>query len=186
MQEKRPVVVRSTRIDYQLVNITIILTSASAKQYNTVGHRPLLVNCHLRKMSSAVKTKSARGCWTCKDRRVKCDRGLPRCANCARLQQECLGYGVRLSWPREGDTKRSIVGRPIAPLVRRRREGTGIELVHTSYFDIEMYHYLIELHSSGVEDRAVVQPASLILPLPMPSRPTNLNAEEVELLRYWA
>ncbi|KAI1196831.1 fungal-specific transcription factor domain-containing protein [Nemania serpens] len=135
-------------------------------------------------MSSTDKNKAGRGCWTCKDRRVRCDRGLPRCANCARVQQKCQGYGVRLSWPKEGDTKRSLVGRATGPLVRSRR-GTGIELVHTSYFDIEMYYYLLELHSSGVEDRAVIQPDCLILPPPMPSRPTNLNSEEVELLRYF-
>ncbi|KAI1152954.1 fungal-specific transcription factor domain-containing protein [Nemania diffusa] len=135
-------------------------------------------------MVSAENNKANRGCWTCKDRRVRCDLGLPNCANCARVQQVCQGYGVRLSWPKDGDTKRSIVSQVSAPL-ESSYESTDIELVHTSYFDIEMYHYLVELRSNGVDDEAVIHPPNLILPPPLPSKPVQLNAEELELLRYF-
>lgn len=43
------------------------------------------------------------------DRRIRCDLGLPTCANCARSNQECQGYGLRLSWPRPGDKRRTIL-----------------------------------------------------------------------------
>ncbi|KAI1128463.1 fungal-specific transcription factor domain-containing protein [Nemania abortiva] len=135
-------------------------------------------------MAFTGKNKASRGCWTCKDRRVRCDRGLPSCANCARVHQECQGYGVRLSWPKDGDTKRSIVGRVSGPLASSYK-GTDIELVHASYFDIEMYYYLVDLRSNGVDDAAVVHPAKLILPLPPPPKPVDLDAEELELLQYF-
>ncbi|CAH0052316.1 unnamed protein product [Clonostachys solani] len=50
-----------------------------------------------------------RSCGTCRDRRIRCDLALPTCANCARANQECQGYGLRLSWPRPGDKRRTIL-----------------------------------------------------------------------------
>ncbi|KAK7224675.1 hypothetical protein V2G26_012678 [Clonostachys chloroleuca] len=50
-----------------------------------------------------------RSCGTCRDRRIRCDLGLPTCANCAKANQECQGYGLRLSWPRPGDKRRTIL-----------------------------------------------------------------------------
>ncbi|TGJ88111.1 hypothetical protein E0Z10_g691 [Xylaria hypoxylon] len=41
------------------------------------------------------------------------------------------------------------------------------------------------LTRTGVGDEAVIQPDNLILPPPMPLKPLDLNAEELELLRYF-
>ncbi|KAI8665069.1 Zn(2)-C6 fungal-type domain-containing protein [Fusarium sp. Ph1] len=54
----------------------------------------------------------AAGCWTCKDRKVRCDLRQPTCANCARSERKCAGYGIRLSWPRPNDRRRSMVHEP--------------------------------------------------------------------------
>ncbi|KAI0970743.1 fungal-specific transcription factor domain-containing protein [Xylaria arbuscula] len=135
-------------------------------------------------MSSAGKNK-IKGCWTCKDRRVRCDLGQPSCANCARVQQVCQGYSVRLSWPRDGDTKRSMICPVSSRCPADSRTGADIELVHTSFFDMEMYYYLVELRSDRASDEAVILPDNLILPPPTPLRPADLNAEERELLRYF-
>ncbi|KAF2971404.1 hypothetical protein GQX73_g2135 [Xylaria multiplex] len=132
-------------------------------------------------MSSLGKNKASRGCWTCKGyRRVRCDLGLPSCANCARVQQVCQGYGMRLSWPRDGDKKRSITS-GVPESLGSSRACADIELVHTSFFDMEMYYYLVELRA-GNEG---IQPDNLILPPPMPLRSADLDAEELELLRYF-
>lgn len=62
-------------------------------------------------------------CWNCRgelptatsniiadplpvDLKVACDRTLPSCQNCRTRKQACLGYGLKLSWPRESDRRR--------------------------------------------------------------------------------
>ncbi|KAI0012114.1 hypothetical protein F4779DRAFT_102479 [Xylariaceae sp. FL0662B] len=45
-----------------------------------------------------MPSASARGCWTCKDRRKKCDGRRPSCYACERLGLECKGYQPRLLW----------------------------------------------------------------------------------------
>ncbi|EWY83243.1 hypothetical protein FOYG_13087 [Fusarium oxysporum NRRL 32931] len=42
--------------------------------------------------------KAQRGCWTCKSRKIGCDRSLPCCENCLRTSRACQGYGPRLVW----------------------------------------------------------------------------------------
>ncbi|KAJ4304540.1 hypothetical protein N0V90_000066 [Kalmusia sp. IMI 367209] len=53
---------------------------------------------------SAPTAKS--NCWTCKERKVGCDRALPFCANCTRAKRECKGYGLKLAWPDKYDGRR--------------------------------------------------------------------------------
>ncbi|CDK25274.1 unnamed protein product [Kuraishia capsulata CBS 1993] len=64
------------------------------------------------------------GCWTCKERRKKCDETKPICLNCSKGNRQCKGYGVRLSFDIDdskytgfkssvnGSTKYGFVGRP--------------------------------------------------------------------------
>lgn len=39
-----------------------------------------------------------RKCWSCKQRRLKCDGGLPHCLKCWSHGVECLGYKKPLVW----------------------------------------------------------------------------------------
>ncbi|KAI0012577.1 fungal-specific transcription factor domain-containing protein [Xylariaceae sp. FL0662B] len=52
--------------------------------------------------------KRAQGCWTCKRRKIGCDRGYPACNNCIRTGRECQGYGIRLTWPDQPDGRRRL------------------------------------------------------------------------------
>ncbi|KAJ8115110.1 hypothetical protein OPT61_g3168 [Boeremia exigua] len=38
------------------------------------------------------------GCWTCRQRRVKCDERPISCENCERAKRVCGGYDIRLVW----------------------------------------------------------------------------------------
>lgn len=38
------------------------------------------------------------GCWTCRDRHVKCDMGRPSCERCRRADLVCAGYYIKLKW----------------------------------------------------------------------------------------
>lgn len=44
------------------------------------------------------RTKTFTGCWTCRDRRVKCDDEHPHCRRCQRSGLQCGGFGLRLGW----------------------------------------------------------------------------------------
>ncbi|KAK6594839.1 C6 finger domain-containing protein [Botrytis cinerea] len=52
--------------------------------------------------------KSRKGCWTCKSRKIGCDKGIPHCNNCKRTGRFCEGYGVKLHWPESGDGRRPV------------------------------------------------------------------------------
>lgn len=44
------------------------------------------------------RTKTFNGCWTCRERGVKCDLAKPTCERCSKSGRECKGYGLRLVW----------------------------------------------------------------------------------------
>ncbi|KAI1419556.1 fungal-specific transcription factor domain-containing protein [Xylaria sp. FL1777] len=94
-------------------------------------------------VSSNPTTKSRQGCWTCKARKVRCDRGVPACQRCTTAQRECEGYGLRLSWPRENDRKRSIRAHmPTISTQTEMRYSGGDPLINTTSHDVELYQYL--------------------------------------------
>ncbi|KAI1266678.1 fungal-specific transcription factor domain-containing protein [Xylariaceae sp. FL1019] len=82
-----------------------------------------------------------KGCWTCKDRKIKCDRAAPSCQKCVRGNRDCEGYGPRLSWPRANDKKRAITG----PSPARWRVPSHSEdhlYVHTVFKDMQVHRDL--------------------------------------------
>jgi hypothetical protein len=48
--------------------------------------------------SSKRGSKVFSGCWTCRDRRVKCDELRPSCKRCDAAGLKCQGYSIRLVW----------------------------------------------------------------------------------------
>lgn len=44
------------------------------------------------------RTKTFTGCWTCRERKIKCDEAQPNCLQCRRKGLQCEGYGARLQW----------------------------------------------------------------------------------------
>ncbi|EXJ94534.1 hypothetical protein A1O1_02930 [Capronia coronata CBS 617.96] len=45
-----------------------------------------------------LRTRTLTGCYTCRERKLKCDDTRPACKRCIALGVECQGYGVKLSW----------------------------------------------------------------------------------------
>uniref|UniRef100_A0A0B7KGI2 Zn(2)-C6 fungal-type domain-containing protein n=1 Tax=Bionectria ochroleuca TaxID=29856 RepID=A0A0B7KGI2_BIOOC len=60
-------------------------------------------------MEEPQRSRAGRSCGNCRGRRIRCDRRVPACANCATAKLQCQGYGLRLSWPRVGDRKRALL-----------------------------------------------------------------------------
>jgi hypothetical protein len=54
-------------------------------------------NTDERRMSPSSK-KADTFCWTCRRRRIICDKTLPTCLKCKKANKECLGYTKPLKW----------------------------------------------------------------------------------------
>lgn len=52
----------------------------------------------LQKESSSGAPPADADCYTCRRRRVRCDRTLPTCRKCARAEYECAGYTKGFRW----------------------------------------------------------------------------------------
>ncbi|KAI8625235.1 fungal-specific transcription factor domain-containing protein [Xylariaceae sp. FL1651] len=87
-------------------------------------------------------TRSRHGCWTCKARKVQCDRGMPTCQKCTRARRECQGYGLRLSWPKDNDKRRAAVTAILPPTEARTRYTSRHLFINTTFWDIELYRRL--------------------------------------------
>lgn len=61
--------------------------------------------------SPAAQALSTVDCYTCRRRRVRCDRVLPGCAKCARTQLECLGYKKPLVWNKGVASRGKMMGK---------------------------------------------------------------------------
>ncbi|VUC26064.1 unnamed protein product [Clonostachys rosea] len=42
--------------------------------------------------------KTFSGCWSCRERKIKCDEAKPTCRQCKKSRLECKGYDLRLQW----------------------------------------------------------------------------------------
>lgn len=61
--------------------------------------------------SPTAQALSAVDCYTCRRRRVRCDRVLPGCAKCARTQLDCLGYKKPLVWNKGVASRGKMMGK---------------------------------------------------------------------------
>ncbi|KAK3315690.1 fungal-specific transcription factor domain-containing protein [Apodospora peruviana] len=75
-------------------------------------------------------------CWNCRSRKTACDRALPSCQNCVVRGQQCLGYGVKLSWPRSDDGRRAVRGHRHRILPIRMKKA---EFVNATNRDIQLW-----------------------------------------------
>ena len=79
----------------------------------------------------AHNTKSA-------DRKIACDKTLPGCLKCQRRGKTCEGYGVRLSWPKDDDARRSVRGGHF--LLAGPDSISDYSFVHASIHDMALLH----------------------------------------------
>ncbi|CAH0020799.1 unnamed protein product [Clonostachys rhizophaga] len=49
-------------------------------------------------ISPTRNRKTFSGCWSCRERKIKCDEAKPTCRQCMKSHLECKGYGLRLQW----------------------------------------------------------------------------------------
>jgi hypothetical protein len=124
---------------------------------------------------------TSKGCWTCKgtvilnqripmhlhlpghiERKIHCDRTQPSCQKCTQSNRTCLGYGLRLSWPKSNKSKRMLLG----PRVwgSTHTPNGRLMLLNTAVWDMEVHRHLSS--SIGVEGELNICSKSLMLLLP--------------------
>ncbi|KAH8912979.1 hypothetical protein BR93DRAFT_949035 [Coniochaeta sp. PMI_546] len=79
-------------------------------------------------------------CWACKDSRALCDRVHPRCSRCARSNRPCH-YGLRLSWPKGSNKKRSLT-HSVQDVVGTAKRFSQTSFVNATSWDIQLHDYL--------------------------------------------
>ncbi len=74
----------------------------------------------------------------CEAQKIACDKTQPSCSNCRRRGTECLGYSLKLSWPRVNDSRRALKGHQhlILPF---RCTPAELEFVNTTSQDVELW-----------------------------------------------
>lgn len=58
---------------------------------------------------------SSTSCWTCRRRRVKCDRGVPNCQRCLISEEDCQGYSATkpLRWTNGVASRGKLMGKSL-------------------------------------------------------------------------
>ncbi|RDW71013.1 hypothetical protein BP6252_07576 [Coleophoma cylindrospora] len=120
-----------------------------------------------------------KGCGTCRDRKVSCDRTAPRCRRCIVSSRACQGYGIRLSWPKVKVHRRAILGSSSKQEIAAPMVSTAW-VISASTWDIEMHHYMSDL---GLKDRRRLVPP--VMPRPISWSPIKLDTQGSDLLHYF-
>ncbi|PQE15835.1 Zinc-finger transcription factor protein [Rutstroemia sp. NJR-2017a BBW] len=151
-------------------------------------------------------------CWACKvkyrsafkanhssiiDSRAVCNRVYPRCSRCAKSNKPCE-YGLRLSWPKATNKKRSLTY-SLQDVVGTRRGFSQMSFINATSWDIQLHDYLlmnqglltheISHYSTnalviGLGNHKVFAFQRLHPPMALSWLPINLDHEERELLDH--
>ena len=113
------------------------------------------------------------------DRKIRCDRGFPACSNCTRTNRTCQGYGVRLSWPRDRDRRRFVIG-PMPPRREHVCRSKNAHAIHVKAWDMEVYRYLTETKMFGKSETLLPSYTALS------AMPSTMMTSEIELLHFCA
>jgi len=146
-----------------------------------------------KKSRQPVKhTKTFSGCWTCRERHVKCDEGKPKCNRCHKAGVECQGYGIKLVWidPDTQEREQNI----------RRAIGTpAVYDRSSSFMNIDVEETLDDLErfsiseTSGSPDALSLGPFSVfnVTPVDSPKPPVgpiddfaSINVERISPLAF--
>ncbi|PQE32560.1 zinc-finger transcription factor protein [Rutstroemia sp. NJR-2017a WRK4] len=132
------------------------------------------------------------------DSRVVCNPIHPRCSRCAKFSRPCE-YGLRLSWPKATNKKRSLTY-SLQDVVGTRRGFSQTSFINATSWDIQLHDYLrmnqglltheISHYSTnalviGLGSHKVFALQRLHPPMALSWLPINLDHEERELLDHF-
>lgn len=109
-----------------------------------IGPQCMRMSAGLAEVLSPVPCPlSLSGCATyssATDSRAICNRARPRCSRCAKSNRPCQ-YGLRLSWPKATNTKRSLT-HSIQDRFGTAKSVSQTSFVNATSWDIQLHHYL--------------------------------------------
>ncbi|KAI2627604.1 fungal-specific transcription factor domain-containing protein [Hypoxylon sp. NC1633] len=120
-------------------------------------------------------------CWACRDSRAVCNRVRPRCARCARSNRPCH-YGLRLSWPKGINKKRSLTY-SVQDVAGTAKRFSQMSFVNATSWDIQLHDYLRMNQGVGSHTGYVFQRLNPSMALSW--LPTNLGYEDRELIDHF-
>ncbi|OWY47523.1 uncharacterized protein AALT_g6558 [Alternaria alternata] len=129
---------------------------------------------------------ATKGCWTCKDRKVSCDRAVPVCNKCSKSKRVCGGYGIRLSWVKNNDQKKRLLEPRHQELQHARIRHQSEQWINVSSTDIRL-HILAKATIGGVKGEHVERD-QLALPKltrSVASVTTKVAVSDAELVQYF-
>ena len=85
-----------------------------------------------------------RGCWNCKSLKIGCDQGFPSCQNCLQSKKACLGYRLRLSWPRASDRRRTMVSKQGTIPAEQMLSFRQLRFLNTTTGDVDLHHEIMQ------------------------------------------
>lgn len=113
---------------------------ARSSQYSCTPRRSCLriIRCCASMCLVSRTQRRPRSCWTCKSRKIGCDRASPACNNCLRTGRNCEGYDFRLVWPDQHDGRRkpSTQGPCPPALAIRDKAIYASQFLNITYADI--------------------------------------------------
>ncbi|KXJ90941.1 fungal-specific transcription factor domain-domain-containing protein [Microdochium bolleyi] len=128
--------------------------------------------------------RRSQGCWTCKSRKIGCDKSVPVCNNCRRSGRICLGYGIRLTWPDQHDGRRKPA-RHVVTFLDSSAVSDGnvdsyathfLNLTYTDFHTFNRSNHALLNFGSFDSDSAPRRPLS-VLP--------DIHEQESHLLHYY-
>ncbi|KAF2430598.1 hypothetical protein EJ08DRAFT_239139 [Tothia fuscella] len=135
-------------------------------------------------------SEQKKACWACRSSKIRCNRNTPTCLQCLRTGKGCQ-YGLRLSWPRESDARRSIVCRARP---NTRASNCETHFVNTRFADVELHYalYHSQLYHWGNRTTALEclshqykTSVSHGIPRPLPWIASGNSQNESHLLSYY-
>jgi len=97
--------------------------------------------------------KARKSCWTCKNRKIGCDKTLPACNNCVRRHRICGGFGIKLSWPEKYDGRRKPLLATVGGRSAQRNDevcpSIALDFLNTTFEDIELSNHHVLPESSA-------------------------------------
>lgn len=126
------------------------------------------------------------GCWNCKSLKIGCDQAVPACQNCLQSKKNCLGYGIRLSWPRASDRRRALVTchQTFLPAKQNQRSDRRTRFINTSTWDLDLHNEIVNTghYKRQTNSRQISPPP---LPLTMSTPWGVLEVGDQMLLSYY-